>query len=119
MGGLIGAGIGGLLFGHGFFGGGLGFGGFLGFLLQIFLLVLLVRFLIRLVPRPLARLRRRTGHLCPRRRARPGPDGRLRRAGRAAADPDRPAGLPGVRAAAAEHPGRLEPAGPERAARRW
>jgi predicted lipid-binding transport protein (Tim44 family) len=47
MGGLIGAGIGGLLFGHGFFGGGLGFGGFLGFLVQIFLLVLLVRFLIR------------------------------------------------------------------------
>ena len=47
MGGLIGAGIGGLLFGHGFFGGMMGFGGFLGFLLQIFLLVLLVRFLIR------------------------------------------------------------------------
>ncbi len=48
MGGLIGAGIGGLLFGHGFFGGMMGFGGFLGFLLQIFLIVLLVRFLIRL-----------------------------------------------------------------------
>jgi predicted lipid-binding transport protein (Tim44 family) len=48
MGGLIGAGIGGLLLGHGFFGGGLGFGGFLGFLLQIFLLVLLVRFLFRM-----------------------------------------------------------------------
>ncbi|HET6195870.1 MAG TPA: TIM44-like domain-containing protein, partial [Acetobacteraceae bacterium] len=48
MGGLIGAGIGGLLLGHGFFGGGLGFGGFFGFLLQIFLIVLLVRFLIRL-----------------------------------------------------------------------
>ena len=48
MGGLIGAGIGGLLLGHGFFGGGLGFGGFFGFLIQIFLLVLLVRFLIRL-----------------------------------------------------------------------
>jgi predicted lipid-binding transport protein (Tim44 family) len=47
MGGLIGAGIGGLLFGHGFFGGGLGFGGFLGFLLQIFLLVMLGRFLFR------------------------------------------------------------------------
>jgi predicted lipid-binding transport protein (Tim44 family) len=47
MGGLIGAGIGGLLLGHGFFGGGLGFFGFLGFLLQIFLLVLVVRFLIR------------------------------------------------------------------------
>jgi len=47
MGGLIGAGIGGLLFGHGFFGGGLGFGGFIGFLLQIFLLVMLARFLFR------------------------------------------------------------------------
>jgi predicted lipid-binding transport protein (Tim44 family) len=47
MGGLIGAGIGGLLLGHGFFGGMLGFGGFLGFLLQIFLIVLLARFLIR------------------------------------------------------------------------
>ena len=52
MGGLIGAGIGGLLFGHGFFGGMLGFGGFLGFLLQIFLIVLLVRFLIRLFRGP-------------------------------------------------------------------
>jgi len=47
MGGLIGAGIGGMLFGHGFWGGGLGFGGFFGFLLQIFLLVVIVRFLIR------------------------------------------------------------------------
>ncbi len=47
MGGLIGAGIGGLLFGHGFFGGGLGFGGFLGFLLQIALLAMLARFLFR------------------------------------------------------------------------
>ena len=47
MGGLIGAGIGGLLFGHGFFGGGLGFFGFIGFLLQIFLLVVVVRFVIR------------------------------------------------------------------------
>jgi predicted lipid-binding transport protein (Tim44 family) len=49
MGGLIGAGIGGLLFGGGFFGHGLGFGGFLGFLLQIFLLVILGRFLWRMV----------------------------------------------------------------------
>jgi predicted lipid-binding transport protein (Tim44 family) len=48
LGGLIGAGVGGLLFGHGFWGGGLGFGGFIGFLLQMFLLVLLVRFLFRL-----------------------------------------------------------------------
>jgi predicted lipid-binding transport protein (Tim44 family) len=47
MGGLIGAGIGGLLLGHGFFGGGLGFGGFLGFLLQIFLIVVIARFVIR------------------------------------------------------------------------
>lgn len=48
MGGFIGAGLAGLLFGHGFFGGMMGFGGFLGFLLQIFLVVLLVRFLIRM-----------------------------------------------------------------------
>ncbi len=48
MGGLIGAGIGGLLFGHGFLGGGgLGFGGFLGFLLQVFLIVMVVRFALR------------------------------------------------------------------------
>jgi predicted lipid-binding transport protein (Tim44 family) len=48
MGGLIGAGIGGLLFGHGFFGGGgLGFGGFLGMLLQIFLVVMAVSLLVR------------------------------------------------------------------------
>jgi len=51
MGGLIGAGIGGLLLGHGFFGGMMGFGGFLGFLLQILLVVLLVRFLIALYRR--------------------------------------------------------------------
>ncbi len=47
MGGLIGAGIGGLLFGGGFFGHGLGFGGFLGFLLQVFLVVMIGRFLWR------------------------------------------------------------------------
>lgn len=47
MGGLIGAGIGGLLFGGGMFNGIHGFGGFLGFLLQIFLIVWLVRVLIR------------------------------------------------------------------------
>ncbi len=47
LGGLIGAGIGGMLLGHGFFGGmGSGFG-FLGFLLQIFLLVMVVRWLVR------------------------------------------------------------------------
>lgn len=48
MGGLLGAGLAGLLFGHGFFGGMMGFGGFVGFLLQILLLVLLARFLVRL-----------------------------------------------------------------------
>ena len=47
MGGLIGAGIGGLLFGHGFMGGGMGMFGFLGLLLQIFLIVIVVRFLFR------------------------------------------------------------------------
>lgn len=52
LGGLIGAGIGGLLFGHGFFGGMMGFGGFLGFLLQILLIVVVVRFLIRLFRGP-------------------------------------------------------------------
>ncbi len=46
MGGLLGAGIGGLLFGHGFFGfhGGMGF---LGLLLQLFLLYLLARWVMR------------------------------------------------------------------------
>ncbi len=47
MGGLIGAGLGGLLFGRGLFGGIHGIGGFLGLLLQIYLLVLLVRWLLR------------------------------------------------------------------------
>ena len=47
MGGLIGAGIGGLLFGHGFFGGGMGMLGFLGLLLQVFLVVMIGRFLFR------------------------------------------------------------------------
>jgi predicted lipid-binding transport protein (Tim44 family) len=47
MGGLIGAGIGGMLFGHGFMGGGMGGFGFLGLLLQIFLVVMVVRFLFR------------------------------------------------------------------------
>jgi len=53
-GGLIGAGIGSMLFGGGFggfFGHGLGFGGFLGFLLQIFLIVVIGRFLWRLFMR--------------------------------------------------------------------
>ena len=52
LGGLLGAGLGGLLFGHGFWGGGMGVFGFFGFLLQIFLLVWLVRFLIRLFRGP-------------------------------------------------------------------
>ncbi|MBD0275641.1 MAG: TIM44-like domain-containing protein, partial [Acetobacteraceae bacterium] len=43
MGGLIGAGLGGLLFGHGLFGGFTGIASFLGLLLQIGLVVLLVR----------------------------------------------------------------------------
>jgi predicted lipid-binding transport protein (Tim44 family) len=48
MGGLIGAGIGGLLFGGGMFHGVSGFGGFLGLLIQIFLVVMVVRFLFRM-----------------------------------------------------------------------
>ncbi|MBV8401676.1 MAG: Tim44 domain-containing protein [Acetobacteraceae bacterium] len=47
LGGLIGAGVGGLLFGHGLFGGISGIGSFFGFLLQIFLIVLVVRWLYR------------------------------------------------------------------------
>ncbi len=46
LGGLLGAGIGGLLFGHGLFGGGGGFG-FIGFLLQMVLLYFVVRWLFR------------------------------------------------------------------------
>ena len=46
MGGLLGAGIGGLLFGHGLFGGGGGFG-FIGFLLQMALLFFIGRWLFR------------------------------------------------------------------------
>jgi predicted lipid-binding transport protein (Tim44 family) len=49
MGGLIGAGIAGMLFGHGFMGGGFGFFGFIGLLLQIVLIAALVRFVFRLV----------------------------------------------------------------------
>jgi predicted lipid-binding transport protein (Tim44 family) len=47
MGGLIGAGIGGMLFGHSAFGGMSGFAGFLGLLLQIFVVVMLVRWAFR------------------------------------------------------------------------
>lgn len=43
MGGLIGAGLAGLLFGHGFFGYGLGFAGVIGLLLQLALVALLIR----------------------------------------------------------------------------
>lgn len=48
LGGLLGAGIAGMLFGGGLFGGISGIGSFLGFLVQVFLLVLLGRFLFRL-----------------------------------------------------------------------
>jgi len=47
MGGLLFAGVFGLLFGHGFMGGGLGIFGLLGLLLQVFLVVVVVRFLFR------------------------------------------------------------------------
>jgi len=47
LGGLIGAGIGGMLFGHGMFGGIHGGFGFLGLLLQIFIVVMVVRWLWR------------------------------------------------------------------------
>ena len=52
LGGFIGAGIGGLLLGHGLFGGISGGMGFLGFLLQVFLIFLLVRWLWRRFARP-------------------------------------------------------------------
>ena len=48
MGGLLFAGLAGMLFGHGFMGGGLGFFGLFGLLLQIFLVVWAVRFLFRM-----------------------------------------------------------------------
>jgi len=47
FGGLVGAGLAGLLFGHGLFGGVSGFGGLFGLLLQIVLIVLVVRWLLR------------------------------------------------------------------------
>lgn len=49
MGGLLGVGLGGLLFGNGMFGGISGFGGILGLLLQIGLVVLLVRFVMKML----------------------------------------------------------------------
>ncbi len=51
MGGLIGAGIGGMLFGHGMFGGIDGIGSLFGLLLQIALVVFLVRMAFRLFTR--------------------------------------------------------------------
>jgi predicted lipid-binding transport protein (Tim44 family) len=51
FGGLIGAGIGGLLFGGGLFHGVSGFGGLLGLLIQIAIIVLVVRFVWRLMTR--------------------------------------------------------------------
>lgn len=108
LGGLIGAGIGGLLLGHGFFGGMLGFGGFLGFLLQIFLIVVVVRWLIRMFsgssrpvfaggPNTFARTRGTYGN------------GRVQRVPGTAADTDRTAGLPILRPDPARYPGGLEP----------
>ncbi len=48
LGGFLGAGIGGMLFGHGFMGGGgMGLGGLLGLLLQVALIVFVVRWLLR------------------------------------------------------------------------
>ena len=48
LGGFLGAGIGGMLFGHGFMGGGgMGMGGLLGLLIQIALIVFVVRWLLR------------------------------------------------------------------------
>ncbi len=47
MGGLIGAGIGGMLFGNGFFGGGMHGFGFFGFLIQIFLIYWVGKFIYR------------------------------------------------------------------------
>ncbi|WP_235035368.1 TIM44-like domain-containing protein [Roseomonas sp. 18066] len=47
LGGLIGVGLGGMLFGNGLFGGISGLGGVLGLLIQVALIVLLVRFAIR------------------------------------------------------------------------
>ena len=46
MGGLVGAGIAGLLFGHGFFGAGLGLAGVLGLILQLAVIAILVRLAI-------------------------------------------------------------------------
>jgi predicted lipid-binding transport protein (Tim44 family) len=54
MGGLLGAGIAGMLFGGGLFGGISGIGSFFWFLVQIFLLVILGRFLWRLASRYMA-----------------------------------------------------------------
>jgi predicted lipid-binding transport protein (Tim44 family) len=51
MGGLIGAGIGGLLFGHGLFGGFTGLGSIFGLLLQIGLIFLLVRLVMGFIRR--------------------------------------------------------------------
>ncbi|WP_242662296.1 TIM44-like domain-containing protein [Teichococcus deserti] len=48
LGGLIGVGLGGLLFGNGLFGGISGLGGVLGLLIQVALIVLLVRFAMKL-----------------------------------------------------------------------
>ena len=108
MGGLIGAGLAGLPLGHGFWGGMMGFGGFLGFLLQILLLVLLARFLIRLFrgPSPIF------AGAGPSTFARAGPTG-LGLTGAGGQTPrtsnrPRPRRLSGVRTVASGYPGRLE-----------
>ena len=112
MGGLIGAGIGGLLFGHGFMGGGMGGFGFIGLLLQIFLLVIVVRFIFRLVTNGRSSgAGGRSEHLRPQRDGgfgcRSNAGRRLRRGG----PPPitiRPGGLPAVRAVAAGRAGGLD-----------
>jgi predicted lipid-binding transport protein (Tim44 family) len=48
LGGLIGVGIGGMLMGHGFMGGGMGFLGFIGLIVQVLLVVVVVRWLFRM-----------------------------------------------------------------------
>ena len=48
VGGLIGVGIGGMLMGHGFFSGGMGFMGFIGLILQVLLVVVVARWLFRM-----------------------------------------------------------------------
>ena len=102
------AGIGGMLFGHGFMGGGLGMFGFLGLLLQIFLVVWLVRFLFRMF------MGGRSPAMAggPNIFARGGMPGPVPGGGGGPSGPPtnrhRPARLPAVRAVAERHPGGVE-----------